>query len=376
MISTVETRDYGLLPVKRRRGEGGITTDLATRIGDNFFNKFLRFGIRSFFLQISMVHILVFRPGTMKAAVEIDTDEVLDMSAKKKTRKNYGVNPEKYQLATKISKSDFQDAEAVFKTMKEDDELEVKIEICGKSRKYIQPKFRTLEPGNHILLLKTFWTMPTGPKVLSAWFQWICDEEKDLSNVVNENLEDCLLMAQKVLILKKGASWEKKLNQVEADAEENNGNQILVNIFILRELAASFKNKPEKALFVEGEDDPKELSALPFIHVIKVNNLGENDHDEAVKLSVRIGNSVVFDDISLTQGLASVIQLMFSFNLIYPADCDDFFEYIQRVVCKFGPVSGARNARGQLKKTFTDFQCSLGALMLEANQGKVKEFRV
>ena len=323
-----------------------------------------------------MVNILIFRPGTMKAAIDIETDEVLDMSAKKKTRKNYGLNPEKYQLATKISKTEFQDAEAVFKTMKENDELEVKIEICGKSRKYIQLKFRTLEPGNHILLLKPFWTMPTGPKVLSAWFQWICDQDKDLAIVVEENLEDCLLMAQKVLILKKGAGWEKKLNEVEAAAEENNGNQILVNIFILRELAASFKNKPEKALFVEGEDDPKELSSLPFIHVVKVNQKGEDHFDESVKLSVRIGNSVVFDEVSLTQGLASVIQLMFSFNLIFPADCDDFFEYIQRVVCKFGPVSGARNARGQLKKTFTDFQCALGSIILEANQGKVKEFRV
>ena len=45
LISTVETKDYGLLPVKRRRGEGGNSTDLAARIGDNFFNKFVRLGI-------------------------------------------------------------------------------------------------------------------------------------------------------------------------------------------------------------------------------------------------------------------------------------------------------------------------------------------
>ena len=81
-------------------------------------------------------------------------------------------------------------------------------------------------------------------------------------------------MAQKVLILKKGAIWEKKLNEVESAAEEENGNQTMVHIFILRELAASFKNKPGKAIFVEGEDDPKELSSLPFIHVVKVNQIG------------------------------------------------------------------------------------------------------
>ena len=43
VMSTVETADYGLLPVKRRRGEGSNSTDLSTRIGDNFFNKFIRF---------------------------------------------------------------------------------------------------------------------------------------------------------------------------------------------------------------------------------------------------------------------------------------------------------------------------------------------
>ena len=42
VICTVETADYGLLPVKRRRGEGSSTTGLSTRIGDNFFNKFIR----------------------------------------------------------------------------------------------------------------------------------------------------------------------------------------------------------------------------------------------------------------------------------------------------------------------------------------------
>ena len=42
IVNTVETAEFGLLPVKRRRGEGGHSTDLATRIGDNFFNKFIR----------------------------------------------------------------------------------------------------------------------------------------------------------------------------------------------------------------------------------------------------------------------------------------------------------------------------------------------
>ena len=314
-----------------------------------------------------------YRPSTTNADLAVVADEMLDLSAKKKTRKNYGLNPDKYQLATKISKADFQASEAAFKVMKEDDSLEVKLQICLKSQDYIQAKFRTSEPSSHVLSLKAFWAMPDGPKLLNAWFQWITDTENDLVVKVEENLEDCLLMAQKVLIHKKGAQWEKKLNNIEASAEEDNGNQTMVYIFILRELAESFKNKPEKAIFCEGMDDVQKLSSQPFIHIVKVDQLGEDDYAEAIKMSVRIGTTVIFDNVTLAQGLASIIQLMFCFNLLYPTDCDDFFEYVQRVVCKFGPISGARNARGQLKKSFMDFQCILGGIMLESKKGKIKE---
>ena len=310
----------------------------------------------------------------MKCAVmSTEDDEVLDLAAKKKTRKNYGLNPDKYQLATKIHKSDFQAAESEFRKMKDDDRLEVKLEICKLSRNFLKAKFRTLEPGSHILLLKAFWIMPGGPKVLSEYFKWITDSEQDLAKVAEENIEDCLLMVEKVLILKKGPVWKIKLNELEREAEEDNGNQVLVSTFVLRELAESFKNRPEKAIFVENLDDQQHLSSQPFLHVVKTEQLGEGDYQESVKLSVRIGNTVVFDGVSLTQGLASVIELMFVFNLMYPTDCDDFFEYVQRVILKFGPVSGARNPRGMLKKSFQDFQCCVGEILLESKKGHKKE---
>ena len=228
-------------------------------------------------------------------ALSTEDDELLDLAAKKKTRKNYGLNPDKYQLATKIHRSDFQAAEEVFKKMKDDDSIVVKLEICKLSRNFLQAKFRTLEPGAHIRLLKAFWVMPGGPKILSEYFQWITDTEDDLASIAEENIEDCLLMAQKVLVLKKGPLWKKKLNEKEREAEEENGNQILVSIFVLRELAASFKNRPEKAIFVENEDDLQHLSSQPFLHVVKTEQLGVEDYQESVKLSVRIGNNIVFD---------------------------------------------------------------------------------
>ena len=55
---TVETAEYGLLPVKRKRGEGSNSTDLATRIGDNFFNKFL--SLVFFNYIFSKFHLYIF----------------------------------------------------------------------------------------------------------------------------------------------------------------------------------------------------------------------------------------------------------------------------------------------------------------------------
>ena len=168
--------------------------------------------------------------------------------------------------------------------------------------------------------------MPDGHKLLSAWFQWITDTGVELAEIVAANLEDCMRMAQKVLIHKKGPVWEKTLSEVEAKAEEENGNQTIVHIFTMMELAESFKNNPEKALFWEGRDDIQNISSQPFIHAVKVDQRGEEDYEEGIQLSVRIGNTIVFDDVSLAQGLASIIQLMFCFNLLYPSYCDDFFE--------------------------------------------------
>ena len=304
-----------------------------------------------------------------------DAEEILDLSARKKTRKNYGLNPDKYLLASKICKSDFLKSQASFNVMEEETVLDEKLKICEKSRDYVQSKFRTLEPSSHILSMKSFWALPAGPKLLSSWFNWMVDgEQLDFAVTVEENLPSCLNMAQKVLSSKMGVAWDERLVGVMAIAEESHGNDTMVNIFVLRALGNLWKNKSQKALFIEGEDDLQDISSQPFVYVVKVNQFGESAFPEAVKLSVRIGNTVVFDDVSLPQALASVIHLMFCFNLLYPSDCDDLFEYIQRVLCSFGPISGARNVKGKLKRAFVEFQCSIGAIMLGEKRGKIREF--
>ena len=62
----------------------------------------------------------------------------------------------------------------------------------------------------------------------------------------------------------------------------------------------------------------KNISSQPFIHAVKVDQTGEADYDKSIVFSVRGGSSLLFLIVSLTQGLASVIQLCFAFNLMYP----------------------------------------------------------
>ena len=308
-----------------------------------------------------------------KAEMEATGDTILDLSAPKKIRKVYGLNPQKWNVASKMTKTKFQELEASYRNMKNEDELKVKSEILKLTREYVQVKFRTCEPSTHVTSLKTFWAMPDGLKLLSEHFNWVTDNDCDVVDIVLENLSDALNMAEKVLIYKKGSSWEKKLRNVELKAEEDNGNETMIYIFILRELALHFRNVPEKFIFIEGEDDVKSLSSQPFIHVLKVDRVGEEDYGEGLSISVRIGSTLVFDNVSFAQALASVIQLTFCFNLLYPSDCDDMFEFLQRVVCKFGPSDGARNKNGQLKKCFVDFMCTLGQVMMDSKKGSMKQ---
>ena len=44
-VETVDSQLLGALPVKRSRGEGGLS-DLATRISNNFYNDYVRYAFR------------------------------------------------------------------------------------------------------------------------------------------------------------------------------------------------------------------------------------------------------------------------------------------------------------------------------------------
>ena len=104
---------------------------------------------------------------------------------------------------------------------------------------------------------------------------------------------------------------------------------------------------------------------------MKVPQTGEKDPEEDLVISVRVGTTTVVDNVSLAEGLTSVIQLCFVFHLLYPSDSDDIFNYAQRIVVRFGPSDGAKNLKGAVKKRFLNFRCDL-----PEKSGTVKKLQV
>ena len=216
--------------------------------------------------------------------------------------------------------------------------------------------------------------MPHGPRMLSASFEWVTLEgSRDgcLKETVEGNSKSVFSMIQTFLSDKKGEAWDLKFEEVANTSQANYGNDIMIKVFLIRDLARTWKNQAEKIIFVEGEDDITKVSNQPFIHILKVAQVGETDYDEKIHISVRIGNTLVFDDVTLIVALASMIQLAFVFHLMYPSGADDIFQFAQRILANFGPTDGARNAQGKVKKHFIDFQISIGKMMVENRKGEV-----
>ena len=220
--------------------------------------------------------------------------------------------------------------------------------------------------------------MPYGPKLLSNHFEWLVDGSRDgdLAFSIEDHIDMVLNMTAQILGEKKGNVWIRQLEEVQNNSRVKHGNELMSQVFIIRELAKSWKNNPAKLIFVEGEDSMSDVSSQPYVNILKVDQPGEGDYDERIIVSVRVGTTTIFDGVSLTQGLAAVIQLCFVFHLLYPSDADEIFNFVQRLLAKFGPSDGAKNIKGQLKKRFVDFQCALSEILLLKKSGNVRKLFV
>ena len=275
----------------------------------------------------------------------------------------------------KISPENYRQSEQNYFKFENEEDVDKKLELLDQCREFLQVQFRTMDPTNHIQGLKKFWEQPFGLDLLSAWFEWVTNGSRDgcLKKTVAENSEMVFSMIKRVLSDMKGESWDKKFEEVLNNSHSNFGNDTESRIFLIRDLARTWKNQPEKILFYEGEDDLSKMSKQPFIHVIRVSQLGagDSDYDYKLKISLRVGNTIIFDDISLVDAFSGLIQVIFSFNLMYPVEADDMFQFVQRIMASFGPTDGARNKSGKIRKPFLDFQCAVGKIMLETRNADV-----
>ena len=342
-------------------------------ISDNVVDLLVNWGVK--------VYLLCTRADVKKVVTssEQQAEQQLDFSTSRKTKRLYALVPERWHLASKISPADFRESEDAFKQLEMEEDCDKKIGLLDACRDYLQIQFRTMDPANHVKSFKNFWGVPHGPMLLSACFEWATGGSRDgsLRETMVQNSDSVFNMVLTVLSEMKGEAWFKKFEEEENSNEAKFGNETMTRINILRDLAKTWKNQAELILFVEGVDDISKISNQPFLHVATNRQIGEGDFDEKINISLRVGTTIVFDDVSLVGGLASLIELIFVFNLMYPPKSDDTFQFIQRILGNFGPSDGARNEQGKIKKCFIDFQCTIGRLMMDRKKAKsVKTFAV
>ena len=146
-----------------------------------------------------------------------------------------------------------------------------------------------------------------------------------------------------------------------------------MSVFLLREWSKINREKPHRVIFIEGEDDIKDISKQPYIHIGKIPQ-PEEDYDEKIVVSVMAGSTIVFQDIGFSAALASVIEICFIFNQCYDKEADNTLNFIQRTLGGFGDLEGARNEKGRVKSSFVNFQAEFGRIMVERKLGLVKKF--
>ena len=341
---------FGALKIKRAKGEGGHS-DLSTRIGDAFYDKFLR-------------------PSVKKPTGSLNQTPC----AVKKVKRVYGITPDKWELDTSASEVDKENAKTTFEKLynSSDSTPDEKLQLMLNSAIFIQEQMKLLEPSEAVEHLKPILSDPT---LLSVWFEYMVEGSKDggLSTSVELQLSKVMGLVEQYLLSKKGSDYEAQMYQAKQSSEQRFGNDIEYKVILLKELSKVFRNKSEKILFVDGKD---EIGAgandqQPNLFIFKQSSLGIDEYVEKLIISVRVGEKVLFNTPDFCQAIAAVVQLYFIFNIFYPPEADDICQFLQRILCNFMDGDGARNSKGVVKKCFRDFESFVAKVLLEANQGEL-----
>ena len=311
---------------------------MAKRIGENYYNRIVR--------------------PTIKRPAEACVGEEGTAKKKMKKIKGYCLTAEKWNVDAGASKDEKEEALKQYRKMGETLSFLEKVDMVMDAKLFIQRQFRELEPSQSVEDLNIFWD--GGPPIMSRWFEWLVSGSKlgCLANAAAEQMTKICNIVEEFIISKRGEDFEREMKRVENESKEMNGNITMYQVFLLKDLAKLVKNKPEKVIVVDGRDakqiGPEEQD--PNIFITKQNTFCETEFEEKIIIHLRIGDKVVWRDISLPEALGGIIQVYFSFNLLYPPDVDDILQFIERIVCNFGSDDGARNKKNTIKKGFRDFQ--------------------
>ena len=136
-----------------------------------------------------------------------DNKQLLDFSAKK-VRKFYGLNPEKWFVAKKITKAEYEVSEANFGKLSEvaEADLEAITKCLESSREIVQIHFRTEDPSSHVQKLRDFWKLPNGPLVLNIWFEWMvdCTDDGNIASTIAVKLDSNMEIVKQILADQRG----------------------------------------------------------------------------------------------------------------------------------------------------------------------------
>ena len=317
---------------------------------------------------------LYFRQETTSSSLPSSRkSEILDFAVGKKYRKLYSIIPEKWYIGSKIEKKKYQEYERGFASINNLEEYGEIKELIEKNREFLQIQFRTLEIGDHVFKFKGFWKLPHGLLNVSSWFEWLTggSDEGWLQATMEKNIDVVLKVIGIIIAEKKGDLWSTKLEEIKLRSQVENGNDTMTWVFLLREWTKIYKEKPQKVIFLEGEDSIQDISEQPHINVRKITQPG-GDFSERIVISLKCGNLVLFEDIGLCAALSSLIEVCFIFHVEYDKDGDSMCNFIQRTLGGFGSKEGAHNSRGKVKSTFINFQAEFGRIMLERNMGQLK----
>lgn len=335
-VQTAVQTCFGALALPRARGEGG-NSDLVKRLGNCFYNQIVRPNIK--------------RP--------VGTENMKSPVGGEKKKKVFGVSSEKWVTDEVASKEEKEDSVNSFKKLSEAVFVEEKKKLLKESRLFILEQFKKLEPSQSVEDLRGFWE--GGPALLSEMFEWLTDgsQHGNLAHSAAEQLTKVLNIVEGYILSKKGEEYQGELQGVKDLAVETNGNELMYQIRLLRDLAKLFKNKAQKIIFIDALDDKKTGPEVqqPNIFVTKKKELGEAEFEEEIIINLNIGDKLVFKNLTLPEALASLIQTFFCFNILFPEDSDDIFEFVQRIACNYKTKEdGAKNKKGLLKKRFKDFE--------------------